>query len=329
MPIETITKSGKRRYRWTFERVIEGDRIRKTKLLPAGLTAREADELGRKLDAETYAIASGTKRPVVTIGECVEIHLNDKGAGWKDVKTRKQILAKYIDEYEDQDALDLYDWSLRFAGYMRAKVDRQGRPKKPSSDGTIHNTLGYLRAAIKYAHKIGKIEYDQTAKMVIPKQGNERHVYKGRREMLEIAKACSHRQTRAAIRTAFYSGMRMSEILRAIPTKDGFSLGTTKNGRPRLIPIHPRIEVIARRVRFTEPAWKIKDEWIKARRKSGHLGVRFHDLRHSAASEMINAGIDLYTVAGVLGHKTTTSTKRYAHLVTDRLAEAVKKIGRS
>ncbi|KWA28502.1 tyrosine-type recombinase/integrase [Burkholderia multivorans] len=82
-------------------------------------------------------------------------------------------------------------------------------------------------------------------------------------------------------------------------------------------------------VKFTAPAWKIKDEWIKARRKSGHLGVRFHDLRHSAASEMINAGIDLYTVAGVLGHKTTTSTKRYAHLVTDRLAEAVKKIGRS
>ena len=68
---------------------------------------------------------------------------------------------------------------------------------------------------------------------------------------------------------------------------------------------------------------------IKTRRKSGHLRVRFHDLRHSAASEMINTGIDLYTVSEVPGHETTTSTKRYAHLVTDRLAEAVKKIGRS
>lgn len=245
MPIETISKNGKRRYRWTFERVIEGDCIRKTKLLPAGLTAREADELGRKLDADTYAVASGTKRPIVTIGECVALHVNDKGAGWKDAKTRKQILAKYIG-YEDQDALDLYDWSLRLAGYMRAKVDRQGRPKKPSSDGTIHNTFGHLRAAMKYAHKIGKLEHDQTAKMGIPKPSDERHVYKRRREMLEIARACSHRQTRAAIRTAFYSGMRMSETLRAVPTKDGFSLGTTKNGQPRLIPIHPRIAVIAR-----------------------------------------------------------------------------------
>ncbi|WP_232482277.1 site-specific integrase [Burkholderia ubonensis] len=105
--------------------------------------------------------------------------------------------------------------------------------------------------------------------------------------------------------------------------------GHTKNGRPRLIPIYPRIAVIARGVTFTIPPWKLKDEWVKARTKAGHPDVRFHDLRHSAASEMINAGIDLYTVGGVLGHKTTTSTKRYAHLVTNKLAEAVKKIGRS
>ncbi|KVP08938.1 integrase [Burkholderia ubonensis] len=329
MPIETITKNGRRRFRWTFERVIEGSRIRKTKLIPAGLSAREADELGRKWDAEVYAIATGARRPIVTIGECVRIHVSDRSAGWKDRKTRIQILTKYAPEYEDQDALDLYDWSIKFAEFMRANVDRQGRPKKPMSDGTIHNTFGYIRAAIKYKHKIGKLEYDQTAKMVIPKPSEERHVYKGRREMLQIAKQSTNRQARAAIRTAFYSGMRMGEILRAIPTKDGFSLGHTKNGRPRLIPIHPRIAVIARRVKFTIPPWKLKDEWVKARTKAGHPDVRFHDLRHSAASEMINAGIDLYTVGGVLGHKTTTSTKRYAHLVTDKLAEAVKKIGRS
>ncbi|AOJ06499.1 hypothetical protein WS71_03540 [Burkholderia mayonis] len=78
---------------------------------------------------------------------------------------------------------------------------------------------------------------------------------------------------------------------------------------------------------FTIAPWKWKDEWVKTRMKAGHPEVRFHDLRPSAASEMINAGIDRYTVGGVLGHKTTTSTKRYAHLVTDKLADAVKKIG--
>ncbi|AOJ05051.1 hypothetical protein WS70_25325 [Burkholderia mayonis] len=66
--------------------------------------------------------------------------------------------------------------------------------------------------------------------MVIPQASDERHVYKGRREMLEIARACPNRQARAAIRAAFYSGMRFNEILRAKPTKNGFSLGTKKMG---------------------------------------------------------------------------------------------------
>jgi integrase len=329
MPIETITKNGRRRYRWTFERVIEDERVRKTKLLPAGLSARQADELGRKLDEDTYAIATGIKKPVVTIGECVRLHVSDKGGNWKDAKTRKQVLAKYADEYAEQDAMDLYGWSVEFAGYMRASLDRYGNPKRPMNDKTISNTLGYIRAAIKHAHKIGKIPHDETAKMLIPQFDNERHVYKVRREMLEVARACEHRQTRAAIRVAFYSGMRLSEILRATVVRGGFSLGTTKNGRPRIVPIHPRIAVIARNVIFTIRPSKLKDEWNKARVKAGFAELRFHDLRHSAASEMINAGVDLYTVGGVLGHKSQTSTKRYAHLVTERLADAVKKIGKS
>jgi site-specific recombinase XerD len=60
---------------------------------------------------------------------------------------------------------------------------------------------------------------------------------------------------------------------------------------------------------------------------AGHPETKFHDLRHGAASEMINGGADLFTVGGVLGHKSVVSTKRYSHLVTDRLADAVGKIG--
>ncbi|WP_223850545.1 tyrosine-type recombinase/integrase [Bordetella hinzii] len=58
----------------------------------------------------------------------------------------------------------------------------------------------------------------------------------------------------------------------------------------------------------------------------GHL--RFHDLRHSAASEMINSKVDLYTVGAVLGHKSAASTKRYSHLATETIGQAVAKIGK-
>lgn len=328
MPIETITKNGKRRYRWTFERVIQDRRVRKTKLLPAGISAAEADKLGRQWEVETYAIESGVKKAVVTIGECVRLHFQDEGSNWKDLRARSQIMEKYAPEYEHQDAMDLHEWSVEFIGYMRASMDRAGNPKRPMSDKTIANTLGYLRAAIKYAHTKGKIAHDETSRIVVPKFDNERHIYKGRREMLEIAKACKDRETRAAVRVAFYSGMRLSEILRAKVTRHGFDLRTTKNGRPRIVPIHPKIAVIARRIRFTLTDKALKYRWTVARNKAGYGDLRFHDLRHSAASEMINAGIDLYTVGGVLGHKTTASTRRYAHLVTEKLEDAVNRIGK-
>jgi integrase len=327
MPIETITKAGRRRYRWTFERVIEGGRVRKAKLLPAGISAKQADELGRKWDAETYALHTGVTKAVVTIGDCVLAHVTDKGAGWKDGRKRALILEKWGPEYATQDANDLHAWSIRFVGYMRASADHLGHPKRPLSDAAIRNVLAYIRAAIKYAHKIGRIEVDQTARMVIPAVNNERHHYPQRKEMLEIARACKHREVRAAIRIAFYSGMRRGEILRAKVSRQGYSLDDTKNGRPRIIPIHPRVAVLARRVRFTLTVKQFEEAWKKARTAAGHPNTKFHDLRHGAASEMINAGIDLFTVGGVLGHKSVVSTKRYSHLVTDRLAAAVGKIG--
>ncbi len=43
---------------------------------------------------------------------------------------------------------------------------------------------------------------------------------------------------------------------------------------------------------------------------------------------MINQGVDLYTVGAVLGHRSATSTKRYSHLATEKLAEAVFRIGK-
>ncbi|MDR6389149.1 tyrosine-type recombinase/integrase [Paraburkholderia phenoliruptrix] len=328
MPIETITKAGRKRLRWTFKRVVEGERVRKAKLLPAGISAKEADELARKWEAEIYALASGTRKAVVTIGECVSTHVADKSLDWKDATKRIQILEKWGAEYANQDATDLHNWSKGFIGYLRASKDRKGRPKRPLSDGAIRNILAYIRAAIKYAHKVGKLEVDQTSRMVIPSVNNERHHYPQRAEMLQIARACKNRQVRAAIRIAFYSGMRRGEIMKAKVTRQGFSLSDTKNGRPRIVPIHPRIAVLARKTKFTLTVKQFEIEWMKAREAAGHPETKFHDLRHGAASEMINAGIDLFTVGGVLGHKSVVSTKRYSHLVTDKLATAISEIGK-
>ena len=59
---------------------------------------------------------------------------------------------------------------------------------------------------------------------------------------------------------------------------------------------------------------------------AGMTHVRFHDLRHTTASWLINSGVDLYTVGKILGHSGPQTTARYAHLSTATLEQAVRKL---
>lgn len=73
-----------------------------------------------------------------------------------------------------------------------------------------------------------------------------------------------------------------------------------------------------------KPFSTIKRVWDTARKEAGLSDLRLHDLRHSAASFMINAGVDLYAVGRVLGHADHQSTQRYSHLANDTLLKAVE-----
>ncbi|MBR6098569.1 tyrosine-type recombinase/integrase [bacterium] len=50
---------------------------------------------------------------------------------------------------------------------------------------------------------------------------------------------------------------------------------------------------------------------------------RFHDLRHTVATRLVEMGIDLVVVQEILGHSKITTTQRYAHPVPQRKLDAV------
>lgn len=55
--------------------------------------------------------------------------------------------------------------------------------------------------------------------------------------------------------------------------------------------------------------------------------VVFHTLRHTFASWLVQKGVPLYTVAGLMGHTTIEMTQRYSHLAPDSLRIAAMQIG--
>ncbi len=66
--------------------------------------------------------------------------------------------------------------------------------------------------------------------------------------------------------------------------------------------------------------------WDAARTRAGLSHLRIHDLRHSFASFLVNAGRSLYEVQEILGHADIRTTSRYAHLSRERLQEAVDSV---
>ena len=68
--------------------------------------------------------------------------------------------------------------------------------------------------------------------------------------------------------------------------------------------------------------------WKEVRQALRRPGFRIHDLRHSYASVAVNRGLDLRMIGGLLGHADIETTAGYAHLDTDRIAEASERVGK-
>lgn len=151
---------------------------------------------------------------------------------------------------------------------------------------------------------------------------------------------------------ALKTGMRWGEIInlkwQQVPNSNYVDFGNdtivvhesmSKSKKSRFIPMAmtvrkalvelPRIagnEYIFLNSKTDKPLGSVKVSFKTALRKAGISNFKFHDLRHTFASQLVKNGVDLYVVQKLLGHATPNMTQRYAHLKSDVLKEAISKI---
>lgn len=71
---------------------------------------------------------------------------------------------------------------------------------------------------------------------------------------------------------------------------------------------------------------KVSIAFKRAVERAGIKDLRFHDLKHDFATNLVQSGVDLYRVQRLCGHKDQRMTQRYAHLMPETLIEAIKVI---
>ena len=76
----------------------------------------------------------------------------------------------------------------------------------------------------------------------------------------------------------------------------------------------------------TRPIDNIEFQWHRIRNEAGLPGLRIHDLRHSWASTAAMNGVDMVTIAKLLGHALVETTERYTHLSDQSVADAADRV---
>ena len=74
------------------------------------------------------------------------------------------------------------------------------------------------------------------------------------------------------------------------------------------------------------PTGDISNDWGHIRKEAGLPDVRLHDLRHTWASVAAMNGIDMVTIAKLLGHALVETTERYTHLSEHSVADAADRV---
>lgn len=289
---------------------------------------------GRLVPREKKRI-SPTIREIVT--ERVE------GFSGRGIKNERHYAAWWITQWGDRRINEITPDDVR-------KMISRLRTEGTWSDKTINHVMGHLRVALNQAVQSGKLDknpMDPVRMLPVPR-GRLRFLTEGEEQRLrEVMAPSEFRLVRFAILTGLRREEQFSLTWSDIDLQNRvLTIPRSKHGGTRHVPLSDEAIEILRALRTEtrvmsawcfpsqNPATHIDPQnfyrrvYLPALERAGIKGVTWHTLRHTCASRLVMAGVDIRTVQEILGHKTLAMTMRYSHLSGAHLTQAVNRISK-
>ena len=262
------------------------------------------------------------------------------------------LKGRFLDEITVRDIEDYLQARLRGTGLTNhVLVDRLGRKRRTPRKPTLNSVDKDRTVLVTFFNWAIQREYCATnpAKKVRRLRFSPTRVQRFLSED-ELARlfAASEEPLTTILAVGAYTGLRKEEILRlrwkevdvprgVIRLQSLAGARETKTKAHRDIPIHPvlreRLETLPHENELLFPSPRRQGGWLDLRgsmgavcKKAGIEPFRFHDLRHTFASRVLESGADLRTLQELLGHRDIRSTMIYAHLQRDRTRKVIENL---
>ena len=272
-------------------------------------------------------------------------------------KTFREMMEKFESEYfsnlASYRACRTYVEGLKsfFGDYTLSKITpslinefKNRRKAKGVKPATIHRQLDIMKRAFNIAIREWEwCKANPVTKVSLERLNNKRDRWLTFEEEERLLQACPE-WLKEIVLFALNTGMRQGEIL-SLTWKGVDLLRRTatvfrsKTNERRTIPLNATIFEMLKgksRVRSIKTDLvlhskahtpfsqrNIERAFQDALKKAEIEDFRFHDLRHTFATRLVQAGVDLYKVQVLLGHKTPAMTQRYAHHYPESLRDGV------
>lgn len=222
----------------------------------------------------------------------------------------------------------------------RYKAERS----KKVNVATVNREVACLKCILNKAIEWGKTTVNPVRKVKLFKENNKRTRYLECEEINKLIEASSG-HIKSIITVAVNTGMRKSEILNLKWENVDLDKGIiylldTKNGEKREVKANESVKKVLKEMaqksgsdyvfcnRKERPFQDIRKSFSTVLGRCGIINFRFHDLRHTFASQLVMLGVDIKTVQELMGHKTIEMTLRYSHLSPDHKNKAIELLGK-